>query len=100
MLYPILSRKQCFERVPVIIPIPSRSSRCGAMGSVASWERWEAGLIPGPSQWIKGLALLSCGVGHNCCSDLIPGQGTPNAGGQLKKKKKTNKHEGVEEFER
>ena len=31
--------------------------RCGAMGSVAYREHWDAGLIPSQSQWIKDLAL-------------------------------------------
>ena len=35
-----------------------RSSCCGAMGSEKSWERWDAGSIPGPAQWVKDLALL------------------------------------------
>ena len=35
-----------------------RSSRCGAMGSAASWEHWDAGLIPSPAQQVKDLVLL------------------------------------------
>ena len=33
------------------------SSCCGAMGLVAPWERWDAGLIPGPAQQVKNLVL-------------------------------------------
>ena len=35
-----------------------RSSHCGAMGWVASWDHWDAGLIPGATQWIGDPALL------------------------------------------
>ena len=31
----------------------SWSSHCGIMESVASWEHWDAGLIPGLAQWVK-----------------------------------------------
>ena len=34
-----------------------REFHCGATGSAASWECRDAGLIPGPTQWIKDLAL-------------------------------------------
>ena len=36
-----------------------RSSRCGATGSVASWECWDAGSIPGPAQWVKDPAAMA-----------------------------------------
>ena len=29
------------------------------------------GSIPGLTQWVKDLALLSCSVGHRCDSDLV-----------------------------
>lgn len=29
------------------------SSHCGARGSVVSLQRWEAGLMPHPAQWVK-----------------------------------------------
>ena len=33
------------------------SSHCGAMGSAEPWEHRDIGLIPGPAQWVKDLAL-------------------------------------------
>ena len=35
-----------------------RSSRCSAMGSVASWGLWDTGMIPGPVHWVKDLVML------------------------------------------
>ena len=60
--------------------------------TVAEWnwwclQCWDAGLMPGQARWVKDLTLLSCTVGHNCASDLIPGLGTPYASGWPKKKK-------------
>ena len=34
-----------------------RSSSCIARGSVASLQRQDAGLIPGPTQWLKDAVL-------------------------------------------
>ena len=31
---------------------------CGAVGSVVSWECWDAGLILSPAQWVKDRVLL------------------------------------------
>ena len=31
----------------------------------------DAGLIPGPSQWVKDLVATRCHVGHRCGSDLV-----------------------------
>ena len=65
-----------------------RSSRCGPMGSAASLELWDMGSI---SVWHSGLrtsSCCSCGIGHSCGSDLIPGWGTPYASGWQKEKKK------------
>ena len=71
----------------------NKSSHCGTKGLVASWECWDAGLIPAPAQWLKGLVLShSCGLGSNCGLDLIPGQGTPYATGQPKQKKQKQKN--------
>ena len=33
------------------------SSHYGTTESVASWERWDAGLIPGPAQQLEDLVL-------------------------------------------
>ena len=66
------------------------SSCCGTTGSVVSLQRQEAGLIPGPAQWVKRIwCCHSCsGVDCNCASDLIPGLATPYAMRRPKKKKK------------
>ena len=53
-----------------------------------SLQRRDLGSIPSPAQWVKGSCCHSCGVSRNCGSDLIPGPGTPYAGGRPKKKKK------------
>jgi len=34
-----------------------RSSRCGAIRSAASLQHQDAGLIPGPGQWVKGFVV-------------------------------------------
>ena len=49
------------------------------MGLVASLEHWDSG---------------SCGVGHNCVSDLIPSLRTPHASPQGRQKKKQEEEEG------
>ena len=44
--------------------------------------------------WHNGLRIqlgCSCGAGHNCSSNLIPGPGTPSALGQAKQTNKQNK---------
>ena len=43
------------------------------MGSVVSWEHWEAGLIFGLAQWLRIQCCPICGLGRNCGLDLIPG---------------------------
>ena len=44
------------------------SSHCGPMGSAASLQHQDTGLIPWPAHWVKG----SCGLGHCCGTGLIP----------------------------
>ena len=61
---------------------PSKELPHGTMGSAVSQEHWDVGSIPHQAQWVE-----DPGVGHNCSSDLIPGQGTPHATGWPKKKK-------------
>ena len=36
----------------------SWSSHCDTVGLAASWERWDAGLIPRLAQWVHDLELL------------------------------------------
>ena len=56
------------------------------MGSVVSLEHWEAGLIAGLAQWVKGSSVAAAiGVSCNCSSDLIPDLGAPCSMGQPKK---------------
>ena len=39
------------------------SSRCGTVGSVASLQHQDdAGLIPGPAQWVKGSGIATAAV--------------------------------------
>ena len=44
-------------RMVLIKKAKDRSSHCGITGLVASWECWDAGLIPGLEQWVRDLAL-------------------------------------------
>jgi len=63
-----------------------QSSCCGATGS--SLQCQDSGLIPGLAEWVKGSMLPQGGIDCKCCSDLIPGPGTPYAVGWPKKEKK------------
>ena len=65
------------------------SSHCGAKGSAVSLEPWDAGWIPGSPGQDSRLRILHCHC-SNCCSDLIPGPGTPYAKGQPKMEKKAS----------
>ena len=38
--------------------VKNMSSCCVTVGSVASWECWDEGSIPGSAQWVKDLALV------------------------------------------
>ena len=39
-----------------------RSLLSDAMGLAESWERWDAGLIPGTSQWVKDPSVAAAAV--------------------------------------
>ena len=60
------------------------------MKSEVSLERYDAGSIPSPAQWVRDPVWVSssCRVGHNYGSDLIPGPGTPYTVEQPQKKEK------------
>ena len=66
----------------------SRSSHCGAMGSVASHAVPGSSSIPGLAQWVKRSIIATAAVGCSCSWDLIPGLETPYAVGSQKRKKK------------
>ena len=67
-----------------------RSSCCGAMGLVASWECWDAGLIPGLTQRVKdpALPLLRLRVQLWLGSDPWPGNSICHGTAKKEKKKK------------
>ena len=48
---------------------------------MASWERWDIGLIPSLAQWVKDPRCYSCSLGCNCSWDPIPVLGSPYATG-------------------
>ena len=68
-----------------------RSSQCGKKDSVASLQSQDAGSMPGPAQWVKGLHCHRGELSHNCGLDLSLGPGIPYAIGQPKKKKRRRK---------
>ena len=58
------------------------------------WRLGSAGTQVQSQAQHSGLCIWhcrSCGLGHNCSSDLIPGPETPYSEGQPKKKKKEEK---------
>ena len=79
-----LNQIPCFNK-------PSGRSCYGAMGSAASWEHWDADLIPGLAQWVKGPALLKLQLGSRLGSDLIPGLGAGSICHRVAKNKTKNK---------
>ena len=66
---------------------------------MAQWDQWHLGSAEAQ---VRSLALHSelriwhchsCGLGHDCGSDLIPGQGTPYAIRSQKRQKKKKERE-------
>ena len=62
----------------------------GATGSVASWERWDTGLTPGPAQWVKNPALPQLQVRSRLQLRSDPYRVAKN--GRKKKKEKKKRH--------
>ena len=58
------------------------------LGSVTSWEHRMQVRSPAQPSGLRIHHCHSCGLGHNCHLNLIPGQGAPYAMGRPKKKKK------------
>ena len=71
-----------------------REFRCGAIGSLVSWDCWDAGSIPSLAQWVKDLAFpqlwlrLQLRLGSNPWPDHWPGNSKCERGSQIKKEKK------------
>ena len=71
------------------------SSRCGATAFALSRECWHLGLIPGPAQWVKDLALPQLWLGSQLRlnSDPWPGssicRGVARNGSKTKQQQKT-----------
>ena len=66
----------------------SQSSCCGASGSAVSWEHWDAGWIPGLTQWVKDLVLLQLRSQLWLESDPWPGNSICHRVGKNERKKK------------
>ena len=73
----------CLRQSSSLRKTKPRSSHSGTTGPAASW-------VPSPAQHsaLKIQRCRSCGSGHDCSSDLIPGSGAPWAIGQPKMKRK------------
>ena len=63
-------------------------SHCGTMRSVASWGHWDAGLIPGPVQWVKNLPLLQLWLGLQLQLGSDPWPGNSICHGTAKREEK------------
>ena len=61
---------------------------------MAPWDEQHLGSarmqVQSLAQWVKDPVLLQLRLGCKCSLDLIPGQGTPYAVGQPKKKNKNS----------
>ena len=57
------------------------------MGSAASWECWDAGLIPDLAQWVKDVVWLQVWLRSQLQLRSDPWPGNTPQGGQKKKKK-------------
>ena len=72
------------------------SSPFGAMGSAASWESWDMGLIPSLAQWIKDHTLLQLQLRLQLRlgSDSWPGTSICCRAAKNEEGKKNGKHKG------
>lgn len=71
------------------------SSCCGTMGSAASGEQWDTGVIPGLAQWVMDLALPWLWLRSHLWlgSDAWPGNSICHRTAKIKKKRGKKKDE-------
>ena len=68
---------------------------CDIMGSAASWEHWNEGLIPGPAQWVRDLALPQLWLGLQLWLESDPWPGKFICPRVAKKENKKEKNSGT-----